>query len=136
MTIDFTSVLTKINGDPMQRAKDKTPAQMLREKAAMKSGKTPEEIKVELEMIGAEFFDVEDLTLAYVAGEALLNTLKGEEGISGAERYDRRKLAKRVYDNAQDFSAVEIEKIKGLIELAFDHRGDIVAAAFELLEKR
>lgn len=131
--VDFTEVLTKPNGEKMQRAGEKTPEFIAAERELIQSGKSSHEMRMELEFLAAKYIGIVDLTLGYVAGEALQATLKGEENISGAERYDRRKLAKRVYENDQNMTKVELEKIKTLIEKAYDSRGDIVGAAFELL---
>lgn len=135
MTIDFTAVLTKIDGTLMQKPKEKTAQQIAEEKELAASGRPKDELKFYMEVIHAKYIEFEPITLAFVAGEALLNTLEGETDVTGAERYDRRKLAKRIYANAQDISTVEREKIKELVAKAFKHNGALVGAAYELLDK-
>lgn len=134
MTIDFTATLTLANGQPMRKPKEKTDAQFAEEKAIAKSGKSREEIGRELEVTALKYLELEEITLSFVVGEALLNPIKGEDDVTGAEMYDRRKLAKRVYNNAQDITAVEKEKIKTLVAKMYQHNPQVVGAAYELLD--
>lgn len=136
MSINFKAVLRQINGAPLRRIKEKSEAQLTEEKAVARSGKNQDEIRRELEIVQLKYSEFEDLTLSFVAGEALLNTLKGEENISGAERYDRRKLARRVYENDQTFTEVEKNKIKELIAKAFENNAQVVGAAYELMDQK
>lgn len=79
--------------------------------------------------------DIPDLTLKKVAVDALHTVLPGDESLAPAKKYERGKLAKKIYEvNGEplDVSVEELTELKTLIARAYGPL--VVVQAFDMIE--
>jgi len=72
------------------------------------------------------------VTLKFAAITALMSPYADENHISGAEKYGRYALAKRIHAGECEFEPQELEKIKSMIAKQFVSL--IVGPAFDILD--